>query len=253
MPESSRCAGSLARLRGERVAAVRLQQRPRCRQPRPARAPATTPRRSAAAAASGTRRRSRSCRARTRARSARPRARARPAASGKRSRSSSRVAQLVLRVEVGEEVADRDARRRPSRRGATSASACSSAVSVERLRSRRPSSSIRSATPRQSGRCTSGVGLRQREVVVVLAVDALDERDVLEALRRQVDDARARRVSTALMPIVVPTTTNVDVRGVELGAPPARRRRVLDRVVRVRTAPSPGTSARSPRRPRRDP
>ena len=96
--------------------------------------------------------------------------------------------QLVLRVEVGEQVTHGD-------RGAPASPAPpeqhgAQRLAVERLDSRPPRPAARRAdavAPPHHRR-----GLAPAEVVVVLAVDALDERDVLEAARRQVDDARAR-------------------------------------------------------------
>ena len=182
----------------------------------------------------------RSCRARTRARSARPRARARPARPGSSSRSSSRVAQLVLRVEVARRGRQTATATPLAVRHGARASVARSAVAGRAARARRPPRPAAPATPRQSRRRTSGVGLAPVEVVVVLAVDALDVRDVLEAAASSGRATRApRRVSTALMPIVVPTTTCSTSAGVE-------RRALQRRGDRARPG-SPGSTAPSRR------
>ncbi len=216
MPESSRCAG---RSRASCASACppfdfSSDQRPatpcsveRGRRRRP---------RSARRAASCTRRPPSWCRARTRARSARSRARARPAGRGSARAAGRRRRPLVLGVEVGEEQADGHRDRAPAVRREARLDELGERRRARSARARRPPRRPARRRRGSRGGALSGVGLRQCEVVVVLAVDALDVRDVLEALGREVERrARPCGCSTALMPIVVPTTTKLDVGRVE--------------------------------------
>ena len=116
--------------------------------------------------------------------------------------------ELVLRVQIREEQADRDRRRlavelQPVERAGERVGVEGLEHAALLVQSLRDADAVPPAHERRR--------LAPAEVVVVLAVDALDVRDVLEALRRQVEDARTSAREHGVDPDRRPDDDELDV------------------------------------------
>ena len=125
---------------------------------------------------------------------------------------------LVLRVEIREQEADRDGRRRSMYAPSRSSSLANQVIEVERHEFGVPSSSSRSDHPDTVGSAHERCRLLPGEVVMALAVDPLDVGDVLEPLRRDVDDGCAAACQHRVDSDGGSHNRKVDIRGFQIGA-----------------------------------